>query len=69
MDFYKWTKQKEELKSLKDTENFTELFIRRKEMQIGKKEMKNYLKDLTDHQYQPSSGEGALYDVVKTTVC
>jgi hypothetical protein len=33
LDFKRWTKQKEELKSLKDSENFNELFIRRKEMQ------------------------------------
>lgn len=68
-DFFRWTQQKEELKSLKDTENFNELFIRRKEMQITKKQMKNYLRDLTDHQYQPSIGESALYDTVKQSVC
>ena len=38
-------------------------------MQQNKKQMKNYLKDMADHQYQPTFGETALYDMVKTSVC
>jgi predicted enzyme involved in methoxymalonyl-ACP biosynthesis len=47
---------------LRDSENFNELFLRRKEIQKAKKEMKDYLKNLNMH------AENKIFDDIKEEV-
>ena len=53
----------QELTQLRDSENFSELFLRRKDIQTSKKKMRDYLADLSVH------AENNIYDDIKETVC
>jgi hypothetical protein len=62
-DYSKWQKQKNELIQLRDSENFIELFFRRKEIQKSKREMKMYLKNFSYEEMED------IFDEVRATVC
>jgi hypothetical protein len=59
----KWTEQMNELTQLRDSENFNELFLRRKDIQNSKKKMRDYLTDLS------MNAENNIYDDIKEVVC
>ena len=52
-----------ELTQLRDSENFNELFLRRKDIQNSKKKMRDYLTDLSMHV------ENNIFDDIKEVVC
>jgi hypothetical protein len=62
-EFSKWTEQMNELTQLRDSENFSELFLRRKDIQNSKKKMRDYLTDLS------MQVENNIYDDIKEVVC
>jgi hypothetical protein len=62
-DFTKWGEQMTELTQLRDSENFNELFLRRKDIQNSKKKMRDYLTDLSMHV------ENNIFDDIKEVVC
>lgn len=53
----------QELTQLRDSENFSELFLRRKDIQNAKKEMRDYLNDLT------TQVDNSIYEDIKEVVC
>ncbi len=52
-----------ELTQLRDSENFNELFLRRKDIQNAKKRMRDYLTDLS------MQAENNIFDDIKEVVC
>jgi hypothetical protein len=62
-EFSKWTEQMNELTQLRASENFSELFLRRKDIQNSKKKMRDYLTDLS------MQVENNIYDDIKEVVC
>ncbi|CDW81949.1 UNKNOWN [Stylonychia lemnae] len=62
-DYSKWDKQRQEFTQLLDSQNFNELFLRRKEMQITKRDMRSYLKNLQNNNSFTS------YDQIKSDIC
>jgi hypothetical protein len=52
-----------ELTQLRDSENFSELFLRRKDIQNAKREMREYLTELS------SNVDNSIYEDIKEIVC